>query len=271
MRGQVTVVKRYEAHGRPFVAIRHVLTIRETENFTYELSNVNELTEFLTDALEQSRRTIAELVHELQTDTELEQALREKLAKRVDRNNRAPYGRRIGWYVTTRVTKPKLVVETGTHDGLGASVILRAIERNEAEGSAGRLISIDVDQGSGWLVPDFLRASFEQRFEDSLVALSAIEDSIDLAVLDSLHSYDHEREELETIAQRSRSSTIAISDNPGSNAFADFCREQGFRALEFRERPVRHIHPGAGLALARFEPRRTGDAPRPSSNVRGAS
>lgn len=271
MRRQVTVAKRYEPRGRPIVAIRHVLTNRETENFTYEISNVDELTEFLAEALEQPIGDIAGLVHELQTDTELTQALSEKLAKRVDRNNRAPYGRRIGWYVTTRVAKPKLVVETGTHDGLGSSVILRALERNVVEGSPGRLISIDVDQGSGWLVPDFLRASYEQRFEDSLGALRAIEDSIDLAVLDSLHSYDHEREELETIAQRSRSSTIAISDNPGSLAFADFCRDRGFRDLEFRERPVRHVHPGAGLALARFEPWRADNASRPASGIRGMS
>jgi predicted O-methyltransferase YrrM len=259
VRQQMLVVKRYEPREQPLAAIRHVLTNRETENFTYEISNVDELTEFLAEALEQSRETIAELVQELQTDSELEQALGEKLAKRVDRNNRAPYGRRIGWYVTTRVAKPKLVVETGTNDGLGSSVILRALERNGAEGSSGRLISIDVDQRSGWLVPHFLRAGFEQRLEDSLGALRAIEDSIDLAVLDSLHSYDHEREELEIFAQRSRSSTIAISDNPGSHAFADFCRDHGFRHLEFRERPVRHIHPGAGLALAQFEPCRAGN------------
>jgi predicted O-methyltransferase YrrM len=252
VRRQVPLVKRYEVRGRPLLAIRHVLTNRETENFTYEISNVAELTAFLAEALEQPEASVAHLVHELQTDTELEQALREKLKKRVDRNNTAPYGRRIGWYVTTRIAKPKLVVETGTHDGLGSSVILRALELNSREGSPGRLISIDVDQSSGWLVPDFLRAGYEQRFEDSLAALRAIEDSIDLAVLDSLHSYDHEREELDTIALRSHSSTILISDNPGSQAFADFCRERGFRDLEFRERPVRHIHPGAGLALARF-------------------
>lgn len=254
IREQVSVVKRFHPHERPFAAVRHVLTNRETTNFTYEIANVDELTEFLAEALGQPASSVGEIVQEIQGDVALEKALGEKLAQRVDRNNTAPYGRRIGWYVTTRIAKPALVVETGTHDGLGSSVILRALERNAREGSPGRLISIDIDRAAGWLVPGFLRANYEQSFNDSLAALRTIAEPIDLAVLDSNHSYDHEREELETIVQHARLSTIAISDNPGSRAFADFCRSRGFRDYEFRERPVRHMYPGASLALARFTP-----------------
>jgi len=252
MREQVPVVKRYNPRSQPLAAIRFVLTNREPTNFTYEIENLDELTDFLAHALDRPHESVAKLVAEIEGDVELEASLCQKLAKRTDRNRKAPYGRRIGWYVVTRIVKPKLAVETGTHDGLGASVILSALERNAREGAAGRLVSVDIGRNAGWLIPDLLRGSFEQRFEDSIDALRSIDDEIDLAVVDSAHAYEHERPALETIADRAHAWTIVISDNPGSRAFANFCASRGFRDYEFRERPRRHIYPGAGLALARF-------------------
>jgi hypothetical protein len=38
-------------------------------------------------------------------------------------------GRRIGWYAFARATKPKLVVETGVHQGIGAVTLIRALEK----------------------------------------------------------------------------------------------------------------------------------------------
>jgi predicted O-methyltransferase YrrM len=270
MTAQVPVVKRYGPARRPITAVRHVLTNRELGNFTYEIGNVGELTQLLAAALDEPEESVARLIRELQDDTELESALRGGLAERPDRNDSAPYGRRLGWYVITRVAKPRLVVETGTHDGLGSSVILRALARNALEGRPGRLLTVDIDPGAGWLIPTWLRGNLEQRFEDSLQALSSSE-TIDFAVVDSDHSYEHECEELEIIARRAEAGTVIVSDNPGSRAFADFCKSRGLRNLEFRERPLRHIHPGAGLALTRFVQSTLAEVPPPSSELRSCT
>jgi predicted O-methyltransferase YrrM len=254
VRRQITNVRRYQAIRRtPAVAIRHVLANRELANFTYEISNISELTSFLASALDRPHDAIASLITELETDTALEQALRDKLKDRADRNNAAPYGRRIGWYVAVRLRQPTLAVETGTHDGLGSAVILRALQRNASEGAAGRLLSIDLDPTAGWLVPDWLRGNYEQRFQDSNAALGSLEQTIDLAVLDSAHIYDYERAELNLVAARAHQGTVVISDDPGSRAFADFCTEHELRYFEFREKPIRHIHNGAGLGLAQLK------------------
>jgi predicted O-methyltransferase YrrM len=253
MARQVRNVWRYGAiPSRPLLAARHVLFDREVNNFTYQIENADELAEILAAALHEPSARMRELIRELDGDDQLRHAIEARLRARRDRNRTAPYGRRLGWYATARICKPRLVVETGTHDGLGSAVILRALELNAGEGVEGRLISIDLDPRSGWLVPDELRARYEQRFEDSVDGLASIRETVDLAVLDSAHVYDHELRELELLAERGADRTVVISDNPGSHAFGDFCSRRGLTVSEFWERPRRHIHPGAGLALARL-------------------
>jgi hypothetical protein len=73
-----------------------------------------------------------------------------------------------------------------------------------------------------------------------------------MAVIDSAHLYDHEIKELELVRRNAVPGAVVVSDNPGSHAFADFCREHDLVWQEFWERPRAHIHPGAGLALAQL-------------------
>jgi predicted O-methyltransferase YrrM len=253
MARQLAAVRRYGVLRRdPRLAIRHVLTNRELVNFTYEIENEDELVETIASALD---RPIAELngyADELRSDRRLEGLLAARLRARPDRNNTAPYGRRLGWYLAVRATKPQLVVETGTHDGLGSTVILAALQRNAAGGDEGRLISMDIDPSAGWLVPEELRHWYELRIGDSLESLAGLGSTVDLAVLDSAHTYEHELAELELIAGRARAGTILISDNPGSRAFAAFCDRHRLHALEFKETPRRHVHPGGLLAISTF-------------------
>jgi len=254
MRRQTDSIRRYDALRRqPVLALRHLLFNKELSNFTYAIRNVDELVRVLAGGLGLSSDEVAALARELEEDKTLRRAIRTRLRQRPDRNDDAPYGRRIGWYVLARVVRPRLIVETGTHDGLGSAVLARALERNALDGVEGRLISIDVDPNAGWLVPDDLRDRYEQRFDDSIAELERLGSTrIDLAILDSDHSFAHERRELELVASLASEGGIVVSDNPTSGAFADFCAARNVPVYEFWEKPKRHIHPGAGLAFTRL-------------------
>ncbi|BAE50240.1 class I SAM-dependent methyltransferase [Paramagnetospirillum magneticum] len=52
-------------------------------------------------------------------------------------------GRRLAYYLLTRALRPKRVIEAGVDRGFGAVLILRALERNAAEGSPGEYLGID--------------------------------------------------------------------------------------------------------------------------------
>lgn len=54
-------------------------------------------------------------------------------------------------YLIARLAKPRLIVETGIRSGLGSMLILRALQRNAAEGAPGELVSVDVAPNAGWL------------------------------------------------------------------------------------------------------------------------
>jgi hypothetical protein len=134
-------------------------------------------------------------------------------------------------------------------------VLLRALERNAAEGAEGRLVSLDVRPDVGWLVEPRLRARFELLVGDAreLLPRAMSGREVDVFVHDSDHSYEHETFELETVAGSARDGAVLISDNAhAGRAFADFCERHGLEPHVFRERPVGHFYPGAGIGLTRW-------------------
>ena len=148
--------------GRPFrddplSACHFVLFDPETHSYTYELANADELGPFLARATGVSAEEIADYVEEARTDPELGELLRQRVRWRIDCKRALPLGNRLLWYALARAVKPRVVVETGIYQGLGSLVLLRALDRNAAEGVDGRLISVDLDETSGWLVPNRLR------------------------------------------------------------------------------------------------------------------
>jgi len=138
---------------QPRAALEYVRS-EELDNFTYEIGNEEELARFIADVLGVAPRRVAHLRCELQEDIALRERLAVKLRPRTDRRDEPLFGRRIGWYCMVRLVKPSLVVETGTHDGLGTALLLRALERNAEEGSVGRLPTFDIDAASGWLLEE---------------------------------------------------------------------------------------------------------------------
>lgn len=109
-------------------------------------------------------------------------------------------------YLTVRLARPEVVVETGTFGGLLSSFILRALDDN----GVGRLVSLDLPayqpieraidislpagHGPGFLIPDDLRGRLELVLGDTRETLPPTLDalgSIDLYVYDSLQTYRH--------------------------------------------------------------------------------
>ena len=252
VRGYLLWVYRRGVVKHPLAALRYLAVGRELTNFTYELENVGELVDVLADALKVPRATIAAYVREVESDAELDDALRARLALRPDRVDAPLFGRRLGWYCLVRHGRPHLVVETGAHDGLGSALLLRALERNAADGAEGTLVSVDIDASSGWLVPEELKSRLERHIGDARAVLPAILAGrrVGVFIHDSLHTYEHETFELELGLDHADEPLYLVSDNAhASTALADVCRRHGLRLALFVERPRNHFYPGAALGL----------------------
>jgi len=231
---------------------------REVTNFTYDISNVEELVSFLSKEFGVSESAITALVQELENDTELRSSLEQRLQRRKDRNKRARYGRRIGWYCITRMMKPSLIVETGTADGLGTAILARALHRNKQEGTAGLLLSFDIIDDAGWLADAAHGSDFRILIEDTKSSLDGhlSGKKVDFFIHDSDHSYAHETLELENVSKYLREGAVIISDNAhASTAMKDFCERRELPFAFYREQPKKHFYPGGGIGLSFYTPR----------------
>jgi hypothetical protein len=238
----------------PWTSLRFLLGSRETTNFTYPLANTSELVEFLSRIVGLGN-SVGSFVSELETDDELRKEIEDRLRARKDRNRRMEYGRRLGWYAIVRQTKPAIVFETGTHDGLGSTILARALERNRADGAPGKLYTFDIDPDAGWIVPprlrpfvEFVRGPVKDTMPRLLEKLGA---PIEVFLHDSLHTYEHERWELETVEPALGPRALLLSDNAHATvALKDHAASRDWLYAYWAERPRGHPYPGAGLGVA---------------------
>jgi hypothetical protein len=242
---QLRVVRTYRASARkqPLTALRYLVSGRETSNFTYEIANRDELAAVVAGVLDAPPEQIRAFIAEADEDAELRTRL----------HDRALFGRRLGWYAALRWRKPALAVETGTADGLGTALLARAIERNREDGAPGRLLSFDVVPSAGHLLDDHLRQFATVVVGDAVQALPAAVagERIGYFIHDSLHTYEHERAELDVVTAHGDDELVLISDNAhATTALADVASEHGAGYAAFWERPVRHLYPGAALGIA---------------------
>jgi hypothetical protein len=248
------LLKQYAGEGSASYAQRllYVLKDPELDNFTYELENHDELAAYVADACGSTVDQARAYIEEAAADEELRRRLVARLRTRWDRKGTPLYGRRLGWYALVRLRRPELIVETGIHDGLGSALLLRALERNEAEGAPGRLLSVDVDAAAGWLVDDALRARWEPVYESTFTALPRVLEGREVGMLlhDSDHTYDCERFEFTQAVEHRAPQLTLVSDNAhATSALRDICAEAGVAYHFFRERPRAHFYPGGGIGL----------------------
>src|SRR5262249_22310833 len=115
----------------------------------------------------------------------------------------------------------------------------------------GRLTTIDTDENSGYLIAGPYAEVTNRVIGDSVEELAGLEPA-DFFVHDSLHTYEHERAEYETV--RLRAGAVLLSDNAHvTTALPEWAERTGRRFLYFAERPDRHWYPGGGIGAA-WEP-----------------
>jgi hypothetical protein len=155
---------------------------------------------------------------ELDADREFVGGLKESYAT-VRVGHELHIGRFHVLYALVRLIRPKVILETGVHDGLSSAVMLRALDRN----ADGYLVSIDLPStdlpadapGPGWLVPDNLRARWQLHLGDArdLLPPLAIEHApIGLFFHDSDHSQEHQEFEFRTVKPHMVDHGVVMSD-----------------------------------------------------------
>ena len=229
---------------------------REFSNFTYHLTDLNrrQLAHFLSGALDVDVPEVTGYVEEILQDERLRRHIEERtrsseLGWMADREAR--YGRRVGWYAVVRITKPKVVIETGVDKGLGTCVLAAALLKNREEGFPGKVYGIDVDDRAGWLVSEPYSSVAEILAGDSHQILPRIRTSVDVLIHDSLHTYAHESGEYELVSDLLVPGTVLVSDAAhASAALMDFAEARGWAYYYWQEQPEAHVYEGAGVGLA---------------------
>jgi Methyltransferase domain len=242
------------------VGLRHrlvyVLLDPETESFSFEPANEQEIVAGLAVALGRPREELAGYAAETREDPELGELLRRHLAWRFDAKRRQPLGNRLAWYLIARAVKPELIVETGIYQGLGSLVLLRALERNKQQGSPGELMSFDINPRAGGLVRAQARQHW-QRFVGSTheLLLPALEGRrVGMLLQDTPHTVENQRFEFGAALSHA-APTLVLVDGSGrpSPALEQLCAEHGGVQHRVPMRSRNHIYPGAEVRFATFE------------------
>jgi hypothetical protein len=245
------------AGKRPGDALRWLFRSREVSNFTYELANEDEIPALLGSILGRPEEELAGYLAELRADEELTASLRKGLKRNRKRDPDPRLGKRRLIYCAVRAERPRLVVESGVHDGLGTVVILRALRRNAEDGDPGELLGFDINPDAGWLV-DAVGAPGNWTLEVGDVrkrlepALSGRR--VDLFIQDSLKTLEYESFELETAAAHAGSRLLLYSDDASvTGAISRVCERRGGRSATLRELPLDHYWRGNLLGLCLLE------------------
>lgn len=233
-----------------------LFTSREYTNFTYDLTELNKryLASLLAGVTGQDFQKILLYIAELENDS----ALRSHIVSAMQNNSehhfgdmKIYYGRRLGWYVLARVTRPKFVIETGVDKGLGSCVLTAALMKNEQEGFPGYYYGVDINPAAGYLLSGEYKKHGEILYGDSIETLKNLNVDINLFVNDSDHSAEYEEKEYETILNKLDQFAIILGDNSHvTTKLIDFALATDRQFVFFHESPLNHWYPGAGIGIA---------------------
>lgn len=236
--------------------IKWLFTSKETTNLTYDLrdDNLIYLGHFIATVTGKTYHEIDGFFKEILEDQSFYkhvQNLYQHGADAFKSDKEVRLARRLGWYVIIRITKPKLVIETGVDKGLGSCVIAAALLRNRAEGFEGSYYGTDINPGAGFL----FKAPYNQvgkiLYGDSIESLKKINEPIDVFINDSDHSATYEAEEYETIKNQLNANSYVIADNAHCNTkLHEFSLKTNRKFLYFQEVPKNHWYLGASIAVA---------------------
>jgi hypothetical protein len=147
-------------------------------------------------------------------------------------------GRFKAWYAIVRLLKPNVVLETGVHDGLSSTLILRAMSLN----CRGSLLSIDLPSldlpinvdGPGWLVPEELKSRWYLNIGDARLLLPRLSHEyapIDVFIHDSDHSSEFQNFEYRTVRPFLSTAGLLLTDDAIPEMFSKLAEE--WKAVAF--------------------------------------
>ena len=238
------------------LVLRWLYTSKETTNLTYDLTeqNKSDLVSFLAMVTQKSFDELMGYVVEIEQDIQLQLHIEQHTAKSAwsfMADKKARYGRRVGWYALIRISKPKVVLETGIDKGLGSCVITAALKRNCHEGYPGHYYGLDINPKAGYLLSGEYKQYGEIIYGDSIESLNRFNKEIDVFINDSDHSADYELKEYLTIQNKLSPNAFVLGDNSHcSDKLFQFARMTSRQFLFFQEVPKNHWYPGAGIGIA---------------------
>ncbi len=226
----------------------------ENQNFYYDLAPRNRayLASLVSVVTGEPVEVVEGYIRELTED----EALREHIATGLQfglglSDATVGFGRREGWYAIIRSFKPRMVVETGVHQGVGACVICSALLRNAEEGHPGLYCGTDIDRAAGFLLNGPYAECAQVLYGDSLESLATLDGPIDVFINDSDHSVAYEAAEYRAIESKLADRSIILGDNSHvTSELLEFAKQRGRPFVFFREDPIDHWYPGAGIGIS---------------------
>ncbi len=238
-------------------AFRWLFTSRETTNYTYTLTPLNQgyLAAFISNITGKPQPEINRYLRELDADASLRAHIQTAVRASPLRHKAdatMAYGRRLGWYALVRATKPLVVVETGVEKGLGSVVLCAALLRNKAEGHPGFYYGTDIDPRAGWLLTPPYSAAGRVLYGDSIMSLSTLKDPVDVFINDSDHSAEYEAREYEMIAGKLAAGAYVVGDNAHvTDKLLQWAQATGRQFYYWQEQPQGHWYRGGGMGVAK--------------------
>jgi hypothetical protein len=233
--------------GRAWLVGRWLLTSRETNNLTYDITdrNINYTCDALSLALNIKDCELAEHVI-----TATKASSYRNVADPVFR-----IARRVGWYAIVRAVKPRIVIETGVDKGLGSVVLCAALLRNKDEGYEGFYFGTEIKPEGGYLLSGRYATVGKILYGDSIESLRQFDQQIDVFINDSDHSADYEAAEYQTIKSKLGPRAVLIGDDAHcTDKLWRFAHETGWPFLFISEEPRDHWYRGGGIGLC-FSPK----------------
>ncbi len=230
-------------------SLRFVLMDPDINTFTYELSNGPELCKALARVSDRPEREVLDFGDELDNDQELRSRLFRQTRFKLQSKNHPPLGRHLLSYCAVRIVKPELVVESGVKHGLGTVVILRALERNAAEGHSGSLLSIDPDPASGWMARPGDHANWQLIHDVSERALpSALGGrKVGVIISDSDPAPSVTQWEFDSATQSAADELILMANHHWNDIARRTAQSLPARVETLWETPQGHPYPGRGV------------------------
>lgn len=224
--------------------LRYVLWDPEIDTFSHELADAESVVSSIAPVLGRSGAELLRYAQELQDDEELRGRIRRATRFHPEVKRNPPLGRHLIGYVCLRTRRPQVAVEAGIRHGLGTVVMLRALERNAAEGADGLLVSVDVDPSAGALV-DRRNTRWEFAVGPAGALLPLLLSGREVGYLNSDSVPDPAETRAEIAAACASAQWPLIVQQSGWNDVSrEICATEGFPFVDLHERSLGHWHPG---------------------------